>query len=88
MRIAARPAMAETPNLTAITPRDLFAATAPDDIPREFMPRPLPCLLPGFYSGMSVSQQDDLQRQFDMKRRIAWRWHWAEKMLAAREART
>jgi hypothetical protein len=71
----------------AITLRDLFAANAPDDIPRHFMQRPMPSHLPGYRKGMNVSQTDELARQFDSNRMIAWRWHWADAMLAAREAR-
>ena len=67
-----------------ITPHDLFAATAPNDIPRDFMPRPLPFALPGFREGMGVSQQDRLAKEFDAKRAIAWRWHWADAMMERR----
>jgi len=67
-----------------ITLRDLFAANAPHEIPRDFMPRPLPFKLPGFKQWMGVSETDRLAREFDMKRMVAWRWHWADAMLAGR----
>ncbi len=69
-----------------ITLRDLFAANAPSEIPRHFMQRPLPIGLPGYRKGMNVSETDELARQFDFHRAIAWRWHWADAMIAAREA--
>lgn len=69
-----------------VTARDLFAATAPNEVPFDFMPEPaVPRHLPGYKAGMSIAECDDLARNFRVNRRVAWRWYWADLMLAARK---